>query len=146
MANLGSPVSFRDPLTALRHARKTVTFTGAAGAGAVGTVAAFTITGRIWVTNVSGFCTTNLTGAGTLDLGTATSATAFLDQADATAIDANDWLTTTTSTAGTSGLATGVFVSEDMILTIGTTDVTAGVLVFDVWYYPVTDNGLLVAA
>ena len=85
----------------LTHVRKTVTFTGGAGAGAVGSVAVFTITGRVWVdvTGLSVFCTTDLVDAGggspaTLALGVTgntslLSGGAALDPADG--LDANDW-------------------------------------------------------
>ena len=47
----------------LQVVRKTITFTGGAGAGAVGTVALFTCTGWVNVALIGGFCTTDLTEA-----------------------------------------------------------------------------------
>ena len=64
-----------------RHSTKTITFTCAAAAGAVGTVAVFTVTGRGLVHYTSVFCTTLLTESGvtaTISYGTAGDVDAFI--------------------------------------------------------------------
>lgn len=143
--------------TGLYHVRKTITFTGAAGAGAVGTVTVFTITGRVWVQSLSAFCTTDLTEAGataTIECGHAGDTDAFIAQTTATAIDTNEWWNGTTPasggytqpdslTAGYQTTARNKLLSANVILTIGTQNVTAGVIIFDAWYKPITDDGSL---
>jgi len=143
------------------HVRKTVTFTGAAGLGvSPGTVALFTLTGRVEVRRVSAFCTTLLavTGTPALTMGTAIDVDAFIALTTATDIDANEWWTAATPATGsksplevfTGGLVTSQaskLLNESIILDLTTaTSVDSGVIVFDVWYRPVTDNGRLVAA
>lgn len=144
-------------------ARKTVTFTGAAGAGAVGTVAVFTVSGRVMVTVIGAYCTTLLTEAGatsTIKLGTATDDDRYIANptGGVTDIDAGEWWGGTTPVAGSidilsasgSGAATpdqsGILTSESIILTIGAQACNAGVLdVYCIWE-PLSAGATLVAA
>ena len=139
----------------LIHVRKTVTFTGAAGAGAVGTVAVFTVTGRVIVPYNTVFCTTSLEEAAptaTIIMGVASDTDAFRSTSNAVDCDQNDWLLTAASNAGVGVIGSvldadyPIALSESIAFTIGAQNVTAGVLVCDIWYYPITDDGALVAA
>lgn len=140
------------------RARSTITFANAAGEGAVGTVLVFTVTGRVFIHDLIAFCTVDVTEAvanATLSLGIAGSAGAFIATPTSFAadIDAGDWWNDASPQAGTvkasqelSQDSVGsrmVFVSSDIILTVGAQALTGGVIVFDAWYEPVTDNGLL---
>ena len=140
-----------------RHSTKTITFTGAAGAGAAGTVTVFTITGRVFIHQITAFCTTLLTatGAATLSFGTAGDIDAFIAITTATDIDANEWWGTSTpavdSYSPVVGAATGGYttqqerkwLSNNAILTVATADVSTGAIVFDVIYTPLTDGARL---
>ena len=147
--SMATPVRFTD----LRHVRKTVAFDGTAGNGAVGTVDVFTLTGRIWAAAWSVYCTEDLVGAGTLAMGTAGATTALMaGLADATTLDAGKWWdgadeaavadAAPMSTTNTPGKA----LDGDVILTVGSTDITDGTIVIDLWYMPITDDGALAAA
>lgn len=146
---------------ALRHVRKSITFTGGAGAGAVGTVALFTLTGRVLLEGLAVYCTSTLTsgGAPTLSLGTASATTALVGTINpATDIGTDDWAHvgggqagacgagTITSTLNAAGVAVPKGISESIIYTVGTASITGGTIILDLFYRPVTDNGLLVAA
>ncbi len=136
------------------HVRKTIAFDGAAGNGAVGTVIAFVLTGRVKIEDWTIFCTKDLVGSATVDFGVASQVAAFMTQrADAEAIDANEWVVPNADTqqAGrTPSAARGgltllpLAVSTNPILTIGAADITDGTLVIDLWYRPITTDGKLV--
>jgi hypothetical protein len=141
-----------------RHSTKTITFTGAAGLGAVGTVTVFTCTGRSIIHAITAFCTEDLVGnLATIELGTATTSNDFVVQTTAEGIDVNKWWGDATPSAGSILIkipATGAdgigaaqsfkTISSDIIATIATADVTDGTIVFDVIYTPLTDGARLV--
>jgi hypothetical protein len=91
-------------------------------------------------------------------MGTAIDVDAFIALTTATDIDANEWWTAASPAVGsksplevlTGGLVTSQGAKnlhESIILDVTTADsVDSGVIVFDVWYRPITDNGRLVAA
>lgn len=138
----------------LVHVRKTVTFDGGAGSGAQGTVALFNVTGRVWIVNFTGFPTTTPVGANaTIAHGTAATTTALTSALTATALTQNTtWVKNTPQTGlresaiGTQSLYLGLMCEENIIATVATADITAGVIEYDLWYKPITDDGALVAA
>ncbi len=128
-----------------RHARQTVTFLNTSG-----TVTVFSITGRVRVDRLTAFCTADLVEDGAvsgIELGGATDPNAFIVSTDPAAIDANEWWFDGTPVGGVAPLDTlqiDAVTDEDIILTItGGTDLDSGAIVFDVWYFAVTENGLL---
>lgn len=144
-----------------RHSTRTITFTGGPDAGdfdGTPTVRVFTCTGRSIIHSITAFCTVDLVsaGGGTMELGVAADADAFIVSTTATAIDANEWWGDGTPAAGSivirqpgstvDGIETAQAektVSTDIIITIGTADITAGAIVFDVIYSPLTDGARL---
>ena len=143
-----------DPLTTLYHARKTITFTAAAGAGAVETSTLFTITGRVLLERLTAFCTSDLTsgGAATISMGVSGAAVdTFIASTAFSDIDANEWWSDATPASGAeeqilSNLfdrMTSFTLSGNITFTVGTTTITGGVIIFDAWYYPITDTGML---
>ena len=140
----------------LTHVRKTVTFTGAAGLGAVGAVAVFTTTGRVLVNYYTVYCSTSLVDAGggapaTLAIGVTGSNGLFsdgvvIDPADG--LTAGDWysLGIGPTTGGAYSVPTAQPISANVILTVANEAINSGVLVIDFWYTPITDDGKLVAA
>ena len=139
----------------LIHVRKTVAFAGGVGTGAVGTVALFTITGRVIIEYRTAFCTETLEEAAptaTLEWGTASDTDALAGSTNATTIVNNDWWYQALSTAGAGGTSSAldndfpIAVSESLIFTVGAQNVTNGTLVLDLWWRPVSADGALVAA
>ncbi len=144
----GMIIPGEDPLTRMRHVRKTLTFANSSGA-----VDVFTITGRVMVSIITAYCTADLVEEGavtSIELGGATDPDAFIVQTDPATIDANEWWADATPVGGVKqvdALQIDALTDEDIIATItGGTDLDSGTIVFDVWYLPVTDGGLLVAA
>ena len=120
---------------------KTITFTGAAGLGAVGTVAIATVTGRILITHGGVFCSTLLAGAtATLELGTANNTAGLIAQTTATEIDADEWWQDATPEVKISPAIIDQLVSANIIATVGTANITAGVLVFGFYWLPMSSN------
>ena len=138
------------------HVRKTVAFTGATGVGEIGTVNVFTITGRVLLREWPVFCTENLVsaGGGSIALGVAGVTTRLIGTtlaAGGSGLVANDiWVDTSPADIGAGTLnkfnVGEQIITQDIIITVTTGDVTDGTLVFDVWYLPLTDDGALVAA
>src|SRR3972149_2261352 len=125
--------------------------------GPVGTVTVFTVTGRVFIEQLTCFCTTLLGSAGapTLSFGPVGNTALIIPViAAALDIDSNEWWAGATPVAG--GVSFGKAaaggpttaapnhaISANLILTVGTADITSGVLVFDVWYEPITEDGRL---
>lgn len=145
---------------ALTHISSSWTF-AAGSTGATGTHTVFTITGRVMVDTFTAFTSTTLTQGGatpTMTLGTATDVDGFIvsPTGGPTDLVANDWWTSAASVNNSVGpvvVVTGQAVTsqrfkllnENIVLIIATQTITGGVLVFDVWYYPITSDGALVA-
>lgn len=142
----------------MREAHKTVAFSGAAGNGAIGTVALFTVTGRVWIDAIVPFCTEDLVGAtATLAVGTASQTAGILAALTATDLQANEfWLNSTpaagainTSHSALGTTSTGLIwklVSESIIATVATAAITDGTIIFDVIWRPLSSGATLVAA
>ena len=138
--------------TSLRHVRKNVAFTGGAGLGAVGTVSLFTVTGTVWIALFTAECTEDLTEGGataTLAVGTAGVTAELLAQINAVDLDnAELWTDGTISgqilTIGAEDV--DVLCNANIIATVGAQSISNGTINFDLFYRPVTDNGLVVAA
>jgi hypothetical protein len=130
--------------------RKTVAFTGGAGAGAVGTVDLFTVTGSV-IALVIGICTEDLVsaGGGDVEVGTAALTTAMIANTTATAIDNGEiWVDATPAQieCWTTGFGCMIAGGDDIILTVGTADVTDGTLIFACFWTPLTADGNVVSA
>lgn len=123
---------------------KTITYV-AGTTGAVGATTLFTVTGTVAV-NVFGFCTTDLAGTGTIEIGTATSTACLADQQSATAIDNHEvWYE---NVLAVGGVVAGQWqiINENIIQTIATNTVSAGVLTFYCWWTPLSSDGNVVVA
>lgn len=132
-------------------------------AGTTGAVAAhtlYTVTGQIWLDQISAFCGTTLTSGGTpaITVGTA-SAVATLIPAPtggAPGIVTNDWWPTAVSpqlvanpltvvTGGTVVSSRFMLVAENIVLNIPVSTVTGGVLTFFLSWYPLSAGATCVA-
>lgn len=129
-----------------------MTYTGAAGAGAAGSVSLFTVTGMVLIEKIIARCTTLLTESGataTIALGVTGNTGLFIAATDAVNIDANElWVDTAPDTGGIQipALMKDVAIVADIINTIAAADVTAGVIEYVVLWRPLSSNGLLVPA
>lgn len=119
---------------------KTITFDGTTF-GDVGTDTIATITGRVLIVHGGVYCSTLLTGAGTLELGFASNTAALIAQTTATAIDADEWWQDATPELKGSPAIVNQLVSADIILTTASATVTAGVLVFGFYWLPMSSSG-----
>lgn len=138
----------REPITHLGlQESKTIAFTGAAGLGAVGAITLFTVTGTVMI-NVFGFCTEDLVsaGGGTVEVGTSSSTAALCNQQNATAVDNHEvWHNSVLAVAG--NVAAHLHpVDQNVILTIGTGDVTDGTISFYANWSPISEGATVVAA
>lgn len=125
---------------------KTITFT-ATGNGALGTVTIGTVTGRILLTHLQAYCSTGLTsgGAPTLELGVAGNTAGLIAQiADATDLIATEyWNDATPTDVLASDAIINKLVASDVILTVGTATITAGVIEFAAMWSPLSVDGNL---
>lgn len=130
---------------------KSITFTGAANLGATGTINLFTenTLGQSLVALIA-TCGTTLVGTGaTIAAGISGSTARYLPQQTATNITAGKtWDLTGLVTAGTAPNTTPNQVSqisETIIATIATANITAGQLTFYAFYRPLAAGAALVA-
>ena len=125
------------------HFAKTLTFDGTS-VGDVGTDAIATVTGRVLITHMTGFCSTLLVGSGaTIELGTANNTGELIAQTTAENLDANEFWNDATPEAEASNAVTDKTVAANIILTVGTAAVTAGVLEITMYWLPLSTDGQL---
>ena len=135
--------------------KKTITFDGGTtnaigdhdGTGDPFTI--FTVTGDVLV-EVVGVVKTTLVGAATLEVGVTGATAAILAQvADATTLAVNEFWAADNSVSLAEGFAPsvhGIGGGLDIIGTVGTANITAGVIDFYCYWLPVSDDGNVVAA
>ena len=137
---MGAPFPTRVP----KLFRKTITFDGTAGNGVVGTVAIGTVTGAVILQFGGVRCTTDLASSGgTVELGCAGNTAAIVAQTTATDIDSGEFWQDATPEAKVSPAISLKNVGGNIILTVATADVTAGVLEFDFYWLPLSSDGNL---
>ena len=138
MATGNAPFTSRIP----KYFYKKITFTGAAGLGATGTVAIGTVTGAIWLQAFACRCLTLLTSSGgTVELGVASNTAALIAQTTATDIDASEFWRDATPEFGISPMIMDQAIKGNLILTVGTAAVSAGVLEFYGYWLPLSPDG-----
>lgn len=125
--------------------KKTITFTGAAGLGAIGSVAVGTVTGSILLTHGAIRCTTLLAsaGGGTVSAGTTNNVDALVAVTTATDIDATEFWQDATPEAEASPAIVNIAICEDVILNVLVGAITAGVLEIVFYWLPLSDDGNL---
>lgn len=146
----------RVPIDNYFYATKSITFDGGtandpgdeSGTGNPATL--FTVTGEVLV-RVYGVCTTLLAGAlATLEIGTTKSTAGLIAQTTATDIDASEiWHDASPDTdIELFTVATEKIVANgaDIIQTVGTADITSGVIVYHCLWLPISLTGNVVAA
>ena len=124
---------------------KAITY-AAATTGAVGPTTLFTVTGTV-IVNIFAVCSTDLTGSGTIEVGISGNTAALIAQTTGTAIDANEvWVDTAPATVEAPLTDKILTAGTDIIQTIATDTLTAGVLTYYCFWNPVSSDGLVVAA
>lgn len=111
--------------------------------GAVGAHTVFTGTGS-YLANVWAECGTDVTGSGTAEVGVTGNTAVFIAQTTGTAIDAGEIWQNNTPTVGVGaalGNAKPVASGLDILLTIGTDTLTAGVVTFYCAWRPISADG-----
>lgn len=135
-------------------ATKTMTFAGGTtndpgdydGTGNPATL--FDVTGSIRC-KLLAKCTTNLAGASaTVSVGTALSAAGLIASTTATNLAANEIWHDNAPDASVelTSVLTEKIVSQDIIQTVGTANITGGVIVYTLFWYPLSYDGNAVAA
>jgi len=108
----------------------------------------FTVTGTVAM-KLFAICTADLAGAtATLEVGTALSTAGLIAQTTATNIDVNEiWHDATPdSSVELSSVATEKIVSQNIIETVGTADITSGNVYYICSWYPLSPDGNVVSA
>jgi len=115
--------------------------------GATGAHTLFTVTDNCLV-SVFGVCDTNLAGAGTFEVGVTSNTAGLIAQiANAEDLDNGDIYVDGTPAVGVEALPSTFILNDgiDIILTIGTTAITAGVVDFYCLWRPLNNSSIVVA-
>ena len=135
----------RVPITNLGlTATKSITYS-ASTTGATGATTLFTVTGLVNI-RLMAVCSTSLTGSGTIEAGISGATAIAIAQTTGTDIDTGEiWLDTTPATneAYPSGI---ILNGSDIIQTIATNTLTAGVLKYFCIWSPISSDGNVSAA
>lgn len=124
---------------------KAITFTGAAGAGAQGTIPLFTVTGTVQL-YFFGVCNTDLVGASaTLSAGVSGVETGLVGSTTATNIDSGTvWGDSSPAAVDPMPTSKIIGAGQDIILTVGTADITAGAMTYYCLWTPISEDGNIV--
>jgi len=132
------------------RASKTVALTGANFLGELDqpTISIFTVTGEVLILVLVPFCTETLAsaGGGTLALGITGSTSLFVAATTASTIAINKfWVDATPDANGIALPAAliNIVVTDNVIATVATADITDGTIRFDCWYLPLSSDGLV---
>ena len=128
-------------------ASKSITCVGAT-TGATGATTLFTITGCVAV-RVFGVCGLTISGAGTLEVGIVGATAVILAQiADATDLATDEIYVDATPTTKVEALPSRLIIGngQDIIQTIGSTALTAGILTYYCIWAPISTDANCVAA
>ena len=133
-----------------KRASITITFDGSAGTGAQGAVPIFTVTGDVLVKYITAVVTVDLkedAGNPTLSLGVTSGVADFIAATTATALDAGEiWVDTgpDANSVAVPDLMKDIIVVDNIIGTVaGTNLIDAGAIRFDVYYLPLSSDGLV---
>ncbi len=136
----------------LQRTQKELAFTGAASLGAVGNVPLFTVTGEVLIAILVPFCTENLAEAAptaTLALGVTGSTSLLIAATNAVDIDANEfWVDTAPDPFGivVPAALKDIAITDNIVGTVGAQNITDGTIRFDLYWAPLSTNGLVVPA
>ena len=136
--------------------RKSITFTGAAGLGAIGNVTYFTLTGNVHVVSLDAVIETSLTedggtGASSCSLGVTGATTLFVAAVLSSSLVSTTplWYSATPNATGIALPAAykDIAIAANIVLAVtssGTKLVNGGKITLTVTYVPITSDGILV--
>lgn len=136
----------------VQRAIKTVTFDGTAGGGAVGTVALFTVTGRVRIVSISAYVSTTLTesvGDGTISLGDTGNVTRFIAATTSAGLAAGEvWVDATPNQVAEAMPAAlrDVIESANVQFDVVLRNITGGVIEVYCQWMPLSSGATLVPA
>lgn len=142
----------------IKNTYKSITFTGAAGFGAIGNCQLYTVTGAVHIVSIDAVVNTTVTvdagtGAASLNLGVTNTITLFVGATTANTLTSTNkhWQSTTPTANGIAQAATqqDIDISQNIVAGVtssGTQLVNGGVIEFRVIWYPITSGASLVAA
>lgn len=138
----GVPITYKGLVTT-----KARSYTGAAGLGAAGASTLFTVTGDVLVA-VFATCSEDLaSSSGTIEVGISGTTNALIAQTTASNIDnGHVWLDASPAKVESYPTEKILTAGTDIIETIGTADVTDGILTFYCVWIPFSADGTVVAA
>src|SRR3972149_5642983 len=146
------PPMIISPPSYVRRTSKEITFTGAAGLGAVGNVPLFTVTGEVLVVYLVPFTVLTLTEAlatATLALGVTNSTALFIAATNAVNLTTGEfWTESTGGGTAEAGIAVpaplkDIAISSNIVGTVATQAVNGGTVRFAVYYLPLSSDGLV---
>ena len=140
-----------------RFATKSVTFAEGAGTGSVGSVALFTVTGEVEIlrlvpTSVLTPTENAVPGGATLALGVTNATGLFIAATTALLLATGEyWTEATGGGTANAGIAIpaalkDIAVTSNIIFTVAVSNLTGGTIRCDVYWRPLSTNGLVVAA
>ena len=132
-----------DDPTQIQKISKTITFTGAAGAGDVGLVTVFTLSGLSYCVKCLIWCTSDLisAGGGSVSLGSTANVVGLIAATTATTIDTGEmWLTNApgVGTIAVPSVMSNAFWGSTISIDVTVAAVTGGVLNFYLEYIPIS--------
>jgi len=146
------PPMIISPPSYVRRTSKEITFTGAAGLGAVGNVPLFTVTGEVLVVYLVPYTVLTLTEAlatATLALGVTNLTSLFIAATNAVNLLTGEfWTEATGGGTANAGIAVpaalkDIAITSNIVGTVATQAVNGGTLRFDVYYLPLSSDGLV---
>lgn len=139
----------------IRSVAKSITFTGAAGLGAVGNVPLFTVTGEVEILRIVPYTVLTLTEAlatATLALGVTNATALFIAATNAVNLTTGEfWTEATGGGTANAGIAIPaalkeIAITSNIVGTVGAQAINGGTLRFDVYWRPLSSDGNVVAA
>jgi len=133
--------------------RKSLTFTGAAGLGAVGNVPLFTVTGEVEILRIMPYTVDTLTQAAagsTLALGVTNATALFLAATPVVNLATGEfWTEATGAGVANSGIAfpaalKDIAITSNIVGTVAVNNCNGGTLRFDIWWRPLSSDGKVV--
>lgn len=111
---------------------------------AAGAHTVFTVSGLVLLESICGYCTEDLVGAGTIELGVAGDTAGLIAQiADATTLDAGEIWIDATPDATAEAPVQNLLVDANIILTVGVATITDGILDLIVRWWPMSVSSQL---
>ena len=140
-----------------KYVTKSITFVEGAGTGSVGTVALFTVTGEVEILRFSPTVVLTLTenavpGGATLAVGVTNATGLFIAATTALLLATGEfWTEATGGGVANSGIAIpaalkDIEITSNIIFTVAVSNLTGGTIRCDIYWRPLSTNGLVVAA